>query len=230
MRYLIGEASWPAVDLATRISESGTLLTRTDTPEDVPLYLEIGGHDLAILDENMLQQGLRLKRLQALAPQVPLCVVTGTASPERRASLLSSGADLVLEAGLAPEDALVRLCATARRAHGLPTPEIVLGPLKIDLLTRRTYLYGARLALAPKLYETLEYLALRPGQTISRDALLSHVYLPGEEPRARVFDVYMNVLRGHFAGFEDEITIVTHRGLGFRLLTPDAGNRPAAVA
>lgn len=230
MRYLVGEASWPAVELATRIAESGTLLTRTDSPEDFPLYHEMSGHDLAIIDEGMLDQGLRLLRLRGVSPQVPLCVLTHVASPDRRVSLLSNGADLVLQAGCEPEDALIRLCALARRAHGLSTPQINLGPLSLDLLKRQAHLAGTRLALAPKLYETLEYLALRPGQTVPREALLSHVYQPGDEPRARVFDVYMNALRGHLAGYEDEITIMTYRGLGFRLSLAQGSDARPAVA
>lgn len=217
MRYLVGEASWPATELSARISESGTLVTRTDTPEDLPLYLEMCGQDLAIVDEGMISQGIRLSRLRSLAPKVPLVVLSARPDPDRRIAFYASGADLVIDGAETPEALLSRLCAVARRAHSLSEPVIRLGPLSLDLMMRRAALYGNRLALAPKLYETLEYLALRQGQTISRDALLSHVYEPGEEPRARVFDVYMNTLRGLLSQNPAEISIVTHRGLGFRL-------------
>lgn len=230
MRYLIGEASWAGVDVATRLAASGILLTRTDCPEHFHLYHEMEAHDLAIIDSKLLDQGPSLRHLRSSAPNVPICVVVHGNDPDERAALLRAGADLVLPNDLSYEELHARLCALARRAHGLSTPYVQAGPLLLNLWARTAHLNGTRLALAPKLYETMEFLALRQQQVVTRDQLLSHVYVPGEEPGPRIFDVYMNALRSHFAPFGDQIAIVTHRGVGFRMVVASAQAVEAAVA
>lgn len=217
MRYLIGESSWATVNISTRLTKTGTLVTRCDDPDDLPLYHELMRHDLMLLDQGMLKQGVRIARLRGLMPDVPVCVLADRNDPEGWSRILAGGADMVFEAGTPLDEINARLCAVARRGHGLSGTRIKLGALEIDLATRTAWTRGTRLALAPKVYETLEYLALRPGQTVTRDALLSHVYLPGEEPRVRVFDVYMNTLRGHLENLRNDIAVITQRGVGFRL-------------
>jgi DNA-binding response OmpR family regulator len=114
-----------------------------------------------------------------------------------------------------------RLQALARRRHGLAHSQLTYGPLTIDIDQRSVAIHGEALKLTPKLYELIEFLALRPRQLVTRNALLGHVYGLNDEPNTRVFDVYMCNLRAFLKATDGEVSIETVRGAGFRLHVPD---------
>ena len=216
LRYLIAETTWETMSLAVALANNGTLLTRTDRPEDIPHYLECGAHDLIVLDSAALAAQVRLSALSVLARRTPICVLARKATSAQVAKWLDNGAAMVIDAATDPEEVVARLHAVARRARGISHGEIEYGPLRIRLKERRAQIGAATLSLSPKLYEILEYLALRPGTLVTRDALLSHIYGLEDEPAPRVFDVYMCNLRAHLGLAEGAVAIETVRGSGYR--------------
>ncbi len=227
MRYLIAETTWETMSLAQDIATTGTFLTRTDRPEDVPHYLQTGEHDLVVLSADALSRDLRLPALRGSAP---ICVLAPAPRHDQVALWLDAGADTVIDLRSDSAEIVARLAAVARRAHGLSCPRLDLGHLQLNLLRRRAALGPVTLQLAPKLYEILEYLCLRPNRLVTRDALLSHVYALGEEPGRRVLDVYMCTLRASLAPLQGQIVIETARGSGFRLRAALPADRPAIAA
>ncbi len=218
MRYLIAETDWPLMSLAAEIVGTGTLLTRTDRIEDIPHFLGLGGVDLLILGADQLgPHGLSLPVLRRAAAGVPIVLIARKASAAQVALWLEAGADTVIATDRPLEEAVVTLEAVARRAHGLPLPQIDYGALRLDLNRRQAYVLGCPMKLSPKVYELLEYIALRPGRLVTRPALLSHIYGLEDEPDPRVFDVYICNLRACLAAVADCVDIETVRGAGFRL-------------
>jgi DNA-binding response OmpR family regulator len=229
VRYLIAETSWTLVSLAQELSAEGTLLTRTDRPEDVPLLLQLVPADLLILDASLLAgTDLTLSGLRRSRPHLPIVVFARNATHQQIAKWLEAGADTVLDPSCPPEEAILILGAIARRAQGLAQPTISYGPLRIDLQHHRAYLQGCPIKLAPKLYELLEYFALRPRQLIHRSALLGHIYGLEDEPDPRVFDVYVCNLRACLAALDGAIDIQTVRGVGYRFVLPGLDDAIAA--
>lgn len=217
MRYLIAETSWALVALAQDLSDRGILLTRTDRPEDVAHFLQVTGADLLIADARHDGAGARaLRRLRDAHPDLAIALVADRPDEALATASLAAGADTVIDARAPADEIAARLMAVARRAHGFASQELRYGPLVLDLATRRAMLDDAPLPLTPKVYEMLEYLALRPGRLVTREALLSHVYGLDGEPDSRVFDVYLCTLRGHLRGAGDAIRIETARGAGLR--------------
>ncbi|CUH78618.1 winged-helix domain-containing protein [Tropicibacter naphthalenivorans] len=228
MRYLIAETSWTMMTLAQELCANGTLLTRTDRPEDVPQYLRLGQADLLLLEADQLgQNGLALASLRAEFPDTPIALVASKPNHEQIASWLGAGADCIVPAEAEPEETIMRLQAVVRRVHDLATPEVAHGPLRIDLHQRKAFLLGCPIKLSPKLYELLEYIALRPGRLVTRAELLSHVYGLEDEPDARVFDVYICNLRACLKAACGAVDIETVRGSGFRFAVHDS---PAQIA
>ena len=228
MRYLIAETSWSMLTLAKQFADAGLLLSRTDRPEDVPHYLQMGGLDAVVLEaETLAHHGLSLVTLRALAPDVPIALIAHKPDRKRISAWLESGADTVIDSSSDPEEIAARIMAVARRTHGFSTSQLQFGPLCVDLERRRVKLGGVFLHLTPKVYELLEYMALRHGTLVTRDALLSHIYGLEAEPDARVFDVYMCTLRGQLKAADGAIRIETARGKGFRFI---ADLRDAAQA
>ncbi|WP_323766911.1 response regulator transcription factor [Antarctobacter sp.] len=219
MRYLIAETSWPLMTLAKTLVDAGVLLTRTDRPEDIPHFLHTTPSDLLILDAGDLDRpGLSLANLRRSHPDTPIALTAKDASQVQIVRWLQSGADTVLNPGSSPEEIMMVLSAIARRAHGLAQPMLRYGPLAINLQTRKAYLTDCPIKLSPKVYELLEYIALRPRQLVNRAALLGHVYGLEDEPDPRVFDVYVCNLRACLAASDGAVDIETVRGSGYRFV------------
>lgn len=212
MRYLMAEQSWAAMRLAKDLETSGVRMTRTDSPEDLRQMQSLVSPDLTLIEN----PGKRL--LRAMSLRAPVAVLAETASRNDITAWLNAGASAVLDL-TAPSDATVaQALAVARRHHGLGAPRVQIGGLCIDLTTQRARVNGISLALAPKLYDILEHLALRPGRLVTRDMLLTRVYGLENEPEPRIFDVYIASLRRALAPVRDELQIETVRGAGFRLM------------
>lgn len=217
MRYLIAETSWSLMTLASALSSAGILLTRTDRPEDIPHFLHITPADVLILNAADLDQpGLSLANLRRTHPSMPIALMAKGASQAHIVRWLEAGADAVLDPATPPEETMMVLSAIARRAHGLAQPLLRYGPLAIDLQKRKAYMSDCPIKLSPKVYELLEYIALRPRRLVSRASLLSHVYGLEDEPDARVFDVYVCNLRACLEASDGAVDIETVRGSGYR--------------
>ena len=217
MRYLVAETTWKMTSLSRALSDSGTLITRCEDGEDLSEYHRIGEHDLVVLDAAVLRDHTALQHLRDAKPTTPICLVARNADPSQRAAWLLSGADAVLDEAEPLPEVVARIQAVARRAHGVAQPVLSCGPIALDLEARRVRRQDALLPLSPKLYEILEFLALRPGRLASREQLLTHVYGFENEPAPRVFDVYMCNLRAHLADIPHAPAIETVRGSGYRL-------------
>lgn len=229
MRYLIAETSWPLMALAAELSRAGVLLTRTDRPQDVPHYLRFGPTDLLILaSADLADARLSLPALRRAWPAMPVALMAEAANPEQVAHWLEAGADTVLNPAAPPEETAMMLSAVARRVHGLSRPEKRYGPLCIDLNRRIAHLHETPLGLSPKLYELLEFMALRPGRLLGRTTLLTHLYGLENAPDPRVFDVYICNLRACLGPAEGAVDIETVRGGGYRFIPPAGGDSAAA--
>ncbi|MCR8550735.1 response regulator transcription factor [Salipiger sp. P9] len=230
MRYLIAETTWKLVSLSKAVADSGTLRTRCDAGEEIEDFHQMGEHDLIVLDAAQLRRHCSLTRLRELRPDTPICLIARKPEPEQIATWLMSGADTVIDEAAPLPEMLGRLAAVARRAHGIAQPTLERGPLYLDLAARRVHVGEVTLSLSPKLYEILEFLALRPGRLASREALLNHVYGFENEPAPRVFDVYMCNLRTHLNGIAGALRIDTVRGSGYRLEVTERRKTARALA
>ncbi len=223
MRYLVTETSWTMIALARALEETGTLITSVEAADLLDSYLGTGASDLILLDESTLaQNGLSLGEVCRMAGPAPVVLAVTGPRPQEVSAWLGAGATDVLDLGSSQDEIGARLGAVARRAHGLATPVLRHGGLVIDLHHRRALACEVALPLSPKVYAILEYIALRPGQLITRDALLAHVYGFEDEPDGRVLDVYVCTLRSHLARWPSHARIETVRGAGFRFVAQAA--------
>lgn len=229
MRYMIVETSWTMMSLAQELQASGLLLTRTDRPEDVPLFLEQVGADILVIELNALKHAkYSLSALREISPHTPIALIMPHPTSSDIAKWLDAGADAVIPTGADLDEVAFQLHALARRAHGLGRSELAYGPLRIDLQARKVSLRTVAIKLSPKLYELLEYIALRPGRLVARADLLSHIYGLENEPDARVFDVYMCNLRACLSDSDGHLDIETVRGAGYRFLVNEDDDQIAA--
>lgn len=230
MRILMAETSWPTVTLAAALRDEGFLITTAEDGEDLLHSLELGEQDAMIFEDDLPDMSAveALRRLRYRSPALPTVVLARAPGTERRLALMARGADLVIDSAMPPAELAARLRAMVRRRAGIASDRVALAGLEIDLTARRVLCRGRRLALTRLEYEIVEMMALRPGRIVPKETIMAQLYAWGEEPEARILDVYLCRIRKQIGlSGGDAGAIETHFGRGCRLATEPA--LPAAA-
>ncbi len=95
------------------------------------------------------------------------------------------------------------------------------GDLKIIPSTRQVYWKGAPVALTPREYDLLLFLARNPNRIISREELLNHVWGDNYRGELKTVDICVSRLRAKLEDRPDKPRLIkTIRGAGY-LFKPD---------
>ena len=86
------------------------------------------------------------------------------------------------------------------------------GGVQLDRRTRRVTVGGTELDLSAREFALAEIFMLNPGQVLTREQLLDHVWGYDFDPGSNVVDVYVGYLRRKVGSD----TIATVRGVGYR--------------
>jgi DNA-binding response OmpR family regulator len=97
-----------------------------------------------------------------------------------------------------------------------------LGALHVDRRTRRVEVDGVDVALTPKEFDLLAFLAEDPGAVCGRQQVLEEVWDPHWYGPTKTLDVHVASLRKKLG---DPRWIETVRGVGFRLRVPADASR-----
>jgi DNA-binding response OmpR family regulator len=175
--------------------------------------------DLVLLDLGLPgMDGLSvLRSVRSHGQDLPIVVLTGHDAIDETVAALNGGADDYVTKPFSFEVLVARLRARLRTPSSEPTGTIRVGELEMDIGGRRTTFRGAPVELTFREFAMLETLARHPGQVLTRDQLISHVWGHDHSAGSNVVDVYVRNLRGKLA-LE---AIETVRGVGYRL--PAAG-------
>ncbi len=199
-----------AVDAAGD-GESGLSLARNN-PYDV-LVLD---WMLPKLDGLGVLQGLAAK-----SERPHVLVLTARDRVEDRVLGLNEGADDYLVKPFAFDELLARLHALVRRRYGERKNIIHLGNLELDVVARRATCSGSLVDLTAREFALLEYLALRKGQTVSREEIEDHIYGVNKLPSSNAVDSAVCALRSKLGSAGRDL-IKTKRGMGYVLDEPAA--------
>ncbi|MEI2713489.1 MAG: response regulator transcription factor [Nocardioides sp.] len=195
---------------------------RTHTVGDGVLGLaeaETGAFDLVILDIGLPgMDGFEvLDRLRSQGNRVPVVVLTARDSVTDTVAALEGGADDYLAKPFRFAELLARVKVRLRQAHESPAsanaPEAVTaGGVHLDVRTRRALVDGREVELSDREFRLAEMFLLNPGQVLSREQVLDHVWGYDFDPGSNVVDVYVGYLRKKFGSSK----IATVRGVGYR--------------
>jgi DNA-binding response OmpR family regulator len=135
---------------------------------------------------------------------------------------LDEGADDYLVKPFALAELLARVRALLRRDSGGGRVVLQSGPLRLDVARHEASRSGAALALTPKEFGVLEYLMTRPGNVVSAEELLEHVWDEHADPFTQTVRVTVGTLRRKLgADGEGAPLIETVVGRGYRLREVD---------
>ncbi|MFE9096261.1 response regulator transcription factor [Streptomyces sp. NPDC007264] len=205
--------------------------------------------DLVLLDLGLPDMdGIDVCKALRSRSEVPIIMITARTDEADRVVGLELGADDYLSKPFGVRELVARIRAVTRRTRAVaaagggqggaafgaaagpsaaPAPwsdrahsAQRIGPMTIDRRTHRVELHGRPIALAPKEFGVLEYLAQDPGALCSRQQIMDAVWDPHYFGPTRTLDVHVAALRRKLG---DPAWIETVRGVGFRLADPTGG-------
>jgi DNA-binding response OmpR family regulator len=174
--------------------------------------------DLLILDIGLPgQDGFAvLRALRARGERLPVLILTARDDISDTVTGLDSGADDYVTKPFVFEELLARVRARLRAPEtGDSGLELAAGGVRLDVRTRRAEVGDDEVELTAKEFTLLETFLRHPGQVLSREQLLSHVWGYDFDPGSNIVDVYVGYLRRKLGSERFE----TVRGMGYRLKT-----------
>lgn len=150
----------------------------------------------------------------------PIIFLSARASDQDRVKGLELGADDYIVKPFNLSEVAARVKAVLRRAMPeSPAGVVESGTLRIDPRTHECSHNGEELALPPKEFALLYFLASNPGQVFSRDTLLDRVWGKDAYVSSRTVDVHIRWLRTRIEENPDQPTrLLTIRGVGYKFL------------
>jgi DNA-binding response OmpR family regulator len=177
-----------------------------------------GTFDLLVLDLGLPQMDgfTVLRRLRQEHCMLPVLILSARDSVADTVAGLEGGADDYVSKPFRFEELLARIRLRLREDR---TPEVTVlrhGGLSLDLRTRRASVEGQTVDLTAREFVLAETFLRNPGQLLSREQLLAHVWGYDFDPGSNIVDVYVRYLRNKLG----PTRIETVRGMGYRLADP----------
>jgi two-component system cell cycle response regulator CtrA len=186
-----------AMMVAKHLQQAGFTSDATDLGEEGVDLAKRYAFDAVICDGHLPDMsGLEVVRaLRRARIPTPVMMLSGDNDLAHKVATFRAGADEFMSKPYHADELIARLHAIVRRSKGFADPEIVIGPLSIDVAGKAAKVDGRPVHLTGKEYGVLEALAVRVGQVLTKDALMDHVYGGRDEPHLKIIDVFMCKLR-----------------------------------
>ena len=153
---------------------------------------------------------------------IPIIMLTARSDESDKVAGLEIGADDYITKPFSPRELVARIKAVLRRRAPQVTDDaVVIGGLRLDPDAHEATLDGAPLDLSRREFDLLHYLALHPGQVITRRDLLTHVWRMPYGGADRTVDVHLSWLRRKMGETAQRPRYLhTVRGVGIKLRSP----------
>jgi two-component system OmpR family response regulator len=163
-----------------------------------------------------------IPRMRAAGSNALILVVSALGRAANKIDGLEKGADDYLAKPFDPDELRARIRALLRRktAEVLDNDLIVFGDVQIRMKARTVHIGTEHVAVSPKEFELITYLAQNAGQTVTRMQLLEHVWNLHFDPQTNVVDVHVGRLRRKLESAAGRPIIQTARGEGY-VFAPD---------
>ena len=187
--------------------------------EESEYFAEVNPYDLIILDIMMPKKdGIEVcQELRAKKINTPILMLTARDAVEDRVKGLDAGADDYLVKPFAFNELLARVRALLRRNGMTKSPELKVGELVLNTLTREVWRGQRAIELTTKEYVILEYLMRHPNIVVTRRMLEEHAWDYNFDSLSNLIDVYIRRLRSKIDVKGEQSMIQTVRGAGYRL-------------
>jgi len=221
---LIEDEAGLRLTLTDRLGSEGYSVETASDGEAGLARAESGGYDLIVLDVMLPRMnGLDVCRaVRQRGITTPILMLTARGQVVDKVVGLKLGADDYLTKPFETIELMARLEALLRRRRSSPQPGgdvYRFGEIVVDVRRAEVTRAGEPADLSAREFKLLRYFIEHRGATLSRDALLSHVWGYDDMPLTRTVDV-------HVAGLRQKLEsnpkapeyIVTVHGLGYKFI------------
>ncbi|HBL61708.1 MAG TPA: DNA-binding response regulator [Cyanobacteria bacterium UBA8803] len=157
-----------------------------------------------------------LEGLRGQGEELPIVILSARDDVSDKVAGFNGGADDYVTKPFRFEELLARVRARLRNSNLYKgqQPEMVLnvGNIVLDLRTHQIRVGNSTIELSAKEFTLAETFLRHPGQILSREQLLNHVWGYDYDPGSNIVDVYVGYLRKKLGGD----CIETVRGMGYR--------------
>lgn len=224
---LVEDDNHVAAALSAVLTRHGFEVTHARSGEEAlqALVYENPGFGVVLLDLGLPDQdGYEVCGKIRKRTSTPVIMVTARSDVRSRIHGLNLGADDYVVKPYDIGELLARIHAVSRRTThpddtGTTETSVRLGPMCIELLTRRVSVDGSVVPLTRKEFDLLALLAQSPGVVFRREQIISEVWRTSWEGTGRTLEVHVASLRSKL---RRPTLIETVRGVGYRLVAPAA--------
>jgi two-component system KDP operon response regulator KdpE len=152
--------------------------------------------------------------------QVPIIVLSVRAIDEEVVAALEAGADDYVVKPFTADVLVARIKANLRKAavKQAGEPELINGPIRMDLLRHEAYFDGKKVDLTPKEYKLLRCFMINRGRMLTHKQILNEVWGPAHTEDTQYLRVYVGQVREKLELDPANPTmIVTEPGVGYRM-------------
>nr|WP_298681876.1 response regulator transcription factor [uncultured Dongia sp.] len=201
--------------LATALASAGYAVDTASDGEDGHHLGATESYDAVILDLGLPQiDGISiLERWRKEGITVPVLILTARDSWTEKVKGLRAGADDYVAKPFQMEEVIARIEALIRRAHGIASAVLNVGPLTLDTTQNMVFRDGNPIIMTPLEYRLAAYLMMRRGAVISKTEITEHIYDQNFDRDSNVVEVLINRLRKKLG----TDAIETRRGQGYVL-------------
>jgi two-component system OmpR family response regulator len=220
MRVLLAEDNEKLSSLLQRgLSRVGMVIDVADRGPDAVSMAALAQYDVIVLDVMLPgADGFEVcRRLRSGGHGTPILMLTARGAVRDRVAGLEAGADDYMAKPFVVDELVARLRALARRGPITKPPVLIAGDLKMDPAQQRVWRGDIEVELTTKPFLLLEALMERPGDLLSRTALLERCWDMNHESRSNVVDAQIRQLRDSIDRPFGAKSIETVRGAGYRL-------------
>jgi two-component system, OmpR family, response regulator len=180
-----------------------------------------GSYDLYIVDWMLPgRDGPSLcRRLRSSKITAPILMLTARGQVEDRVAGLENGADDYLIKPFDFDELIARIRALSRRiSHTFADPdELRLGSIVMDVKAHSLRRADISIDLTRKEWDLLVLFLRHPNQTMTRSAILDHVWSFDTNVQPEMVDVYVSYLRQKLTVTGRKDPIQTVRGFGYKM-------------
>lgn len=207
--------------VANALGESGFVTLIAADGEEALGWIQGNDFDAVITDVMMPKvDGFELvRRIRAAGKTLPIIVLSAKGEVTDRIRGLEYGADDYVAKPFSISELIARLQAVLRRTSGRSEPTaLVVGELRLDLLTRKITANGREVDLPPMEMKLLEYLMRSAPRVVPKTTILEHVWDYAFDPRTNVVETRVCRLREKLGPRSDGKPFIrTVKGFGYAL-------------
>ncbi len=163
-----------------------------------------------------------LREMRARHINTPVIILTARGEEYDKLAGLEGGADDYVVKPFSPRELVARVKAVLNRTMPKPaaaSDTMTFGELTIDTASHTVRVSGEEVALTPKEFDLLVFLASNKGIALSREKILQKVWNYDYFGEDRTVDTHVKMLRGHLGKCRSYIATVW--GIGYKF-DPDA--------